>query len=73
MMEAYRAEYDYYPGTLSVVGFEINATDARYVYTVTGGTNTFTAKANAADLNGAVDTWLLSNNGALNNTANACQ
>jgi type IV pilus assembly protein PilA len=74
MMEAYRAEYDRYPGTLSLIGFSINTADARYNYTISANdTTTFTAQATTSDLNGTTDTWLLSNDGRLNNTANACQ
>ncbi len=67
---AYFAEYDTYSSSLGLIGFETVGT-ARYTYSVVGGA-TFTGTATTANLNGSTDTWTITDNLTLTNTANAC-
>ena len=74
MEVAYNAEHDNYTSDLGAIGFSVNASDARYAYSVTTTDgSTFTATATTSDLNGTTDTWVLKDTGVLDNTANACQ
>lgn len=67
---AYRAEWDTY-GSLSNIGFSID-TDARYSYSMSNNTSSFTATA-AATVNGKGDSWSLNETGDLVINSNACQ
>lgn len=71
-MEAYFAEFDVYPSTTTAVGFETKGT-ARYTYSITGGTSTFTATAALKTaINSITDTWTINELGTLSNTKNSC-
>lgn len=79
MQRAYRQEYDVYccngasmaaGGEIATLGVEAMAT-ARYTYTITAATNTFTAQAAGnLDDDATVDTWTINQNGVLTNTIN---
>ena len=68
---AYFAEYDSYSTSLGAIGYS-NVGNARYTYSVTENTTTFTATAETT-LNNATDTWTINENLSLSNDANACQ
>ena len=58
------------PNTFNTIWIEIMI-EAKYVYTVAGGANSFTATATAnIDDDATIDTWTIDNNGTLINTIN---
>jgi type IV pilus assembly protein PilA len=69
--EAYRAEYDTYKGDTGPLGVTLKG-KTRYAITFEDmGTDTFTAKAVASDLNN--DTWTIDQDGELTNSPNGCK
>ena len=58
------------PNAFNTIWIEIMA-DAKYVYTIAGAANNFTATATCnIDDDATIDTWTIDNNGTLTNTIN---
>lgn len=68
-MEAYYAEFDTYTTDLAKAGFATKGA-ARYAYS-SAGTANFTATASGT-IGSATDTWTMTDQATLTNTANAC-
>jgi len=74
--EAYRGEYDTYWPTLSGasgIGFQAKGSKIRYTYSVTAGSNTFTATAAANTNELSSDNWTIDQDNGLTNVTNGCQ
>ncbi len=72
MQEAYFAEYDTYGANAAAIGFETKGTARYAIALTTANATTFTITASAT-INGAADTWTITDAGVLTNTVNACQ
>ncbi|MCG8567723.1 MAG: hypothetical protein MI747_21865 [Desulfobacterales bacterium] len=69
---AYYAEHDTYTQSNSNLGFEYNTSTSKYTITTTAASNSaFTSQATGT-IRGSTDTWTVDEDGAFNNTPNAC-
>lgn len=71
--EGYYAEYSTYSTSQGAIGFATKGS-AKYKYIIASTTDTFTASATSSIINkgDTVDTWTMTQDGALTNTLNAC-